>query len=55
MLSIAFKDRRTYVVSRMSLDFDNRTWLPFADYTQDPALMRQFGLTGVGYFPPEAQ
>ena len=53
--SITFKDRRSYVVSRMYLDSDNRTWLQFTDYTQDPSPMRQVGLTGDIYFPPKTK
>jgi hypothetical protein len=50
--SITFKDRRTYVVSRMYLDSENSAWLQFVDYTKDPSPMRQIGLTGDTYFPP---
>lgn len=53
--AITFKDRRSYVVSRMYLDSDNRTWLQFTDYTQEPSPMRQIGLTGDIYFPPRTQ
>ena len=44
--SITLKDRRTYVVSRMFLDSDNRAWLQFSDYSQEPSRTRRIGLTG---------
>ena len=43
---IRFLDRRTSVVSRMFLDEENRAWLSFSDFTQRPALIRRYGLTG---------
>ena len=43
---IRFLDRRTNVVSRMYLDDQNRAWLSFTDFTQKPALVRRYGLTG---------
>ena len=44
--SMTFKDRRTYVVSRMFLDAENRAWLQFADYSQEPSRTRRIGLSG---------
>jgi len=41
-----FLDRRTSVVSRMYLDEQNRAWLSFSDFTQTPAVIRRYGLTG---------
>jgi hypothetical protein len=43
---IRFLDRRTSVVSRMYLDEQNRAWLSFSDFTQKPAYIRRYGLTG---------
>ena len=43
---IRFLDRRTNVVSRMYLDDQNRAWMSFSDFTQTPALIRRYGLTG---------
>jgi hypothetical protein len=43
---IRFLDRRTSVVSRMYLDEQNRAWLSFTDFTQTPAFIRRYGLTG---------
>jgi hypothetical protein len=43
---IRFLDRRTSVVSRMYLDEQNRAWLSFSDFTQSPAMIRRYGLTG---------
>jgi hypothetical protein len=43
---VRFLDRRTSVVSRMYLDENNRAWLSFTDFTQKPALIRRYGLTG---------
>ena len=43
---IRFLDRRTNVVSRMYLDEENRAWLSFSDFTERPARIRRFGLTG---------
>ena len=50
--SMAFKDRRTFVVSRMFLDAENRAWLQFSDFTQEPARMRRIGLSGDEQVPP---
>ena len=50
--SLTFKDRRTYVVSRMFLDSDNRAWLQFADYSQEPSRTRRIGLSGDEQLPP---
>jgi hypothetical protein len=44
--SITFKDRRTYVASRMYLDSNNQVVLQFHDYSQNPSPMRQIGLAG---------
>ena len=44
--SIRFLDRRTNVVSRMYLDEQNRVWMQFSDFTQQPALIRRYGLSG---------
>jgi hypothetical protein len=43
---IRFLDRRTSVVSRMYLDDENRAWLSFTDYTQNPPVIRRYGLSG---------
>ena len=43
---IRFLDRRTNVVSRMYLDEQNRVWMSFSDFTQTPAVIRRYGLTG---------
>jgi hypothetical protein len=43
---IRFLDRRTSVASRMYLDEQNRVWMSFSDFTQKPALVRRYGLTG---------
>src|SRR6187401_2368996 len=43
---IRFLDRRTNVVSRMYLDDQNRAWMSFSDFSQTPALIRRYGLTG---------
>jgi hypothetical protein len=43
---IRFLDRRTSVVSRMYLDEQNRAWLSFTDFSQTPAMIRRYGLTG---------
>jgi hypothetical protein len=43
---IRFLDRRTNVVSRMYLDEQNRVWMSFSDFTQTPAMVRRYGLTG---------
>jgi len=43
---IRFLDRRTNVVSRMYLDDQNLAWMSFTDFTQTPALVRRYGLTG---------
>jgi hypothetical protein len=50
--AMTFKDRRTFVVSRMYLDSDNRAWLQFSDYTQEPARTRRVGLSGDEQLPP---
>ena len=49
---IRFLDRRTSVVSRMYLDEQNRAWLSFSDFTQKPAAIRRYGLTGEETLPP---
>ncbi|HEV8396417.1 MAG TPA: hypothetical protein VGQ37_19185 [Vicinamibacterales bacterium] len=43
---IRLLDRRTNVVSRMYLDEQNRAWLSFSDFTQTPAMIHRYGLTG---------
>jgi hypothetical protein len=43
---IRFLDRRTFVVSRWYLDPENRAWLSFSDFTQTPAVVRRYGLSG---------
>ena len=43
---IRFLDRRTSVAARMYLDPQNRVWLSFSDFAQNPALIRRYGLTG---------
>ena len=50
--SITFKDRRTYVASRMYLDSDNQVVLQFHDYSKNPSPMRQIGLAGDRQVPP---
>jgi hypothetical protein len=50
--SITFKDRRTYVASRMYLDSNNQVVLQFHDYSQNPSPMRQIGLSGDVQVPP---
>jgi hypothetical protein len=50
---IRFLDRRTNVVSRMYLDEENRTWLSFMDYTQTPAAIRRYGLSGEELVRPQ--
>ena len=51
---IRFLDRRTSVVSRMYLDEQNRSWLSFSDFTQKPASIRRYGLTGEEMLGPQA-
>ena len=43
---IRFLDRRTSVASRMYLDDQNRVWMSFSDFTQTPALVRRYGVSG---------
>lgn len=43
---IRFLDRRTSVASRMYLDEQNRVWMSFSDFTQTPAAIRRYGLSG---------
>jgi hypothetical protein len=50
---IRFLDRRTSVVSRMYLDEQNRAWLSFTDFTQTPAMIRRYGLTGEDSVQPK--
>ena len=50
---IRFLDRRTYVVSRMYLDDQNRAWMSFSDFTQTPALIRRYGLSGEEVLRPQ--
>jgi len=51
---IRFLDRRTSVASRMHLDDQNRVWLSFSDFTQKPASIRRYGLTGEERVQPQA-
>jgi hypothetical protein len=44
--AIRFLDRRTNVVSRMYLDEQDRVWMSFSDFTQTPAVIRRYGLSG---------
>jgi hypothetical protein len=50
---IRFLDRRTSVVARMYLDEQNRAWLSFSDFTQKPASIRRYGLTGEEVVRPQ--
>ena len=50
---IRFLDRRTSVVSQMYLDEQNRAWLSFSDFTQKPASIRRYGLTGEEMLRPQ--
>ena len=43
---IRFLDRRTSVASRVYLDEQNHVWLSFSDFTQTPAVVRRYGLSG---------
>src|SRR5262245_21944474 len=43
---IRFLDRRTSVAARWYLDEQNRAWMQFSDFTQKPAAMRRYGLSG---------
>jgi hypothetical protein len=43
---IRFLDRRTFVAARLYLDEQNRTWMQFSDFSQKPALIRRYGLSG---------
>ena len=52
---IRFLDRRTSVVSRMYLDDQNRAWLSFSDFSQTPALIRRYGLSGEEVLRPQPQ
>lgn len=49
---LRFLDRRTNVVSRMYLDDQNRVWMQFSDFTQTPAVIRRYGLTGEEIIQP---
>jgi hypothetical protein len=49
---IRFLDRRPSVVSRMYLDEQNRAWLSFTDFSQTPAMIRRYGLTGEDVLRP---
>ena len=44
--AVRMKDRRTSVVSSWYLDEENRGWLEFSDYMQQPAVRRRTGLKG---------
>jgi len=48
---IRFLDRRTSVPARMYLDEQNRVWMEFTDYTQQPPRGRRIGLTGEENIP----
>jgi hypothetical protein len=50
---IRFLDRRTNVVSRMYLDDQNRVWMQFSDFTQTPAQIRRYGLSGEETITPK--
>ena len=50
---IRFLDRRTNVVSRMYLDDQNLAWMSFTDFTQTPALIRRYGLSGEEVLRPQ--
>ena len=50
---IRFLDRRTNVVSRMYLDDQNRVWMQFSDFTQAPAQIRRYGLSGEETITPK--
>jgi len=50
---IRFLDRRTNVVSRMYLDDQNRAWMSFSDFTQAPAVVRRYGLSGEEVLRPQ--
>ena len=50
---IRFLDRRTNVVSRMYLDEQNLAWISFTDFTQTPALVRRYGLSGEEVLRPQ--
>jgi hypothetical protein len=52
---IRFLDRRTSVVSRMYLDEQNRAWLSFTDFSQTPAMIRRYGLSGEEVLRPPAK
>ena len=43
---MAWKDRRTGVVARMYLDDEQKVWMQFSDFTQKPAVIRRYGLSG---------
>ena len=44
--AVRMKDRRTSVVSSWYLDEENRGWLEFSDYVQQPPVRRRTGLKG---------
>ena len=44
--AMRLKDRRTGVVSSWYLDDENRGWIEFSDYLQQPPRRRRVGLTG---------
>ncbi len=44
--AVRMKDRRTSVVSSWYLDEQNRAWIEFSDFMQQPALRRRTGLKG---------
>ena len=43
---LRFLDRKTNVVSRMYLDEQDKVWMQFSDFTQAPAVIRRYGLSG---------
>jgi hypothetical protein len=43
---IRFLDRKTFVASQMYLDEQDKVWMQFSDFTQTPAVIRRYGLSG---------
>jgi hypothetical protein len=50
---IRFLDRRTSVAARMYLDEQNKTWMQFSDYMQQPPVVRRYGLSGEEVIQPK--
>lgn len=50
---MAWKDRRTGVVARMYLDDEQKVWMQFSDFTQKPAMIRRYGLSGEEVVRPQ--